>query len=67
VAGGHVQSVFEGRISIERILDRTRNIRLSEDQHGPPDARRFQYESTWILGGLSAPHVEFDTAPEAGR
>jgi cytochrome P450 len=57
----------EGRISIERILDRTRNIRLSEDHHGPPDARHFQYEPTWILRGLSALHLEFDTAPEAGR
>ena len=43
----------EGRISIERILDRTRNIRLSEQHHGPPGARRFQYEPTWILRGLS--------------
>jgi len=57
----------EGRISIERILDRTRNIRLSEDHHGPPAARRFQYEPTWILRGLSALHLEFDIAPEAGR
>ena len=29
----------EGRVSIERILDRTRNIRLSEEHHGPPGAR----------------------------
>ena len=26
----------EGRVSVERILDRTRNIRLSEEHHGPP-------------------------------
>ena len=29
----------EGRISIERILKRTRNIRLSEEHHGPKDIR----------------------------
>ncbi len=52
----------EGRISIERILDRTRNIRLSEEHHGPPDARRFQYEPTWILRGLSKLYLEFDVA-----
>jgi cytochrome P450 len=33
----------EGRISIERILDRTRNIRLDEEHHGPPGDRRFHY------------------------
>ncbi len=56
----------EGRVSIERILDRTRNIRLSEEHHGPPGARRFQYEPTWILRGLTDLHLEFDAA-EVGR
>ena len=50
----------EGRISLERILDRTRNIRLSEEHHGPADDRRFEYEPTWILRGLTNLHVEFD-------
>ncbi len=53
----------EGRVSIERILDRTRNIRLSEEHHGPPGARRFRYEPTWILRGLTELHLEFDAAP----
>jgi cytochrome P450 len=56
----------EGRVSVERILARTRNIRLSEQHHGPAGARRFQYEPTWILRGLSKLHIEFDVAP-AGR
>jgi cytochrome P450 len=56
----------EGRVSIERILERTRNIRLSEDHHGPSDARRFQYEPTWILRGLSNLYLEFDAA-QVGR
>ena len=55
----------EGRISIERILDRTRNIRLSEEHHGPPDARHFHYEPTWILRGLTSIHLEFDQAEAA--
>jgi cytochrome P450 len=50
----------EGRVSIERILHRTRNIRLSEEHHGPAGARRFRYEPTWILRGLSKLHLEFD-------
>lgn len=56
----------EGRISIERILDRTRNIRLSEEHHGPPGAHRFEYEPTWILRGLSNLYIEFDSVG-AGR
>jgi cytochrome P450 len=49
----------EARISFERILDRMRNIRLSEEHHGPPGARRFDYEPTWVLRGLHALHIEF--------
>ncbi|MBN2623317.1 MAG: cytochrome P450 [Acidimicrobiales bacterium] len=57
--GGPLARV-EGRVSLERILDRTRDIRLSEQHHGPPDARRFRYEPTWILRGLTQLHLEFD-------
>ncbi|HEX3899528.1 MAG TPA: cytochrome P450 [Mycobacteriales bacterium] len=52
----------EGRISVEKILDRTRNIRLDEQFHGPAGARRFDYEPTWVLRGLSSLHIEFDAA-----
>jgi cytochrome P450 len=56
----------EGRISLEHILDRMRDIRLSEEHHGPPGARRFDYEPTWVLRGLSKLHLEF-TPAEAAR
>ena len=49
----------EARVSVERILDRMRDIRLSEEHHGPPDARRFSYEPTWVLRGLTRLHLEF--------
>jgi cytochrome P450 len=49
----------EGRISLERILDRTRDIRLSEQHHGPPGDRRFEYIPTYILRGLTELHIEF--------
>jgi cytochrome P450 len=52
----------EGRISIERILARTRNIRLSEDYHGPPSARHFNYEPTWMLRAMEDLQIEFDAA-----
>ena len=56
----------EGRVSLERILNRTRNIRLSEEHHGPPEQRRFHYEPTWVLRGLTSLHLEF-TAVEPPR
>ena len=52
----------EGRVSLERILDRMRAIRLSEEHHGPPGARRFHYERTWVLRGLTELHLEFEPA-----
>jgi len=63
--GGPLARV-EGRVSLERILDRMHDIRLSEEYHGPPGARRFHYEPTWILRGLTKVYLEFDPA-EAAR
>ncbi len=55
----------EGRVSIERILDRMRDIRLSEEHHGPPEARHFDYEPTWVLRGLHKLYIEFTPAEVA--
>lgn len=49
----------ETRVSLERILARTTDIRLSEEHHGPADARRFTYVPTFILRGLTELHLEF--------
>ena len=57
----------EGRVSIERILHRVRNIRLSEEHHGPPGNRRFSYEPTWILRGLTKLHLEFEQVDRPNR
>jgi cytochrome P450 len=59
--GGPLARV-EGRVSLERILDRMHDIRLSEDHHGPAGDRRFNYEPTWILRGLNKLHLEFEPA-----
>jgi cytochrome P450 len=52
----------EGRVSLDRILDRMRDIRLAEEFHGPPSARHYRYEPTWVLRGLSDLHLEFTPA-----
>jgi cytochrome P450 len=59
--GGPLARV-EGRVSIERILQRMRNIRLSDEHHGPPSARHFEYEPTWVLRGLHRLYIEFTPA-----
>jgi cytochrome P450 len=56
----------EARVSLNRILDRMRDIRLSEEHHGPPGARRFEYEPTFVLRGLRKLHLEFEPATSAG-
>ena len=50
----------EAKVSLERILERTKNIRLCEEQHGPAGDRRFNYVPTFILRGLTDLHLEFD-------
>ena len=49
----------EGRVSIERLLDAMGDIRISEPEHGPADARRYDYAPTYILRGLTRLHLEF--------
>jgi cytochrome P450 len=50
---------LEGQISIDRLLARTRDIRLSEAHHGPASAPNFSYEPTWLLRALHELHLEF--------
>jgi cytochrome P450 len=52
----------ETRISLERLLDRLSDIRLSESEHGPPGARRYEYAPTYILRGLQRLHLEYTLA-----
>jgi cytochrome P450 len=59
--GGPLARV-EGRVSIERILDRMSDIRINEAKHGPAGDRRYSYEPTYILRGLSELHLTFSPA-----
>jgi cytochrome P450 len=53
----------EARVSVERLLDRLGDIRISETEHGPAGARRFAYAPTYILRGLSRLQLDFTAAP----
>ena len=54
----------EAVVSLNRMFDRTRDIRISEKVHGPPGARRYCYLPTFILRGLTHLNLEFDPVSE---
>ena len=55
----------ETRVAIERLLDRTADIRISENRHGPEGNRRYDYVPTYILRGLTELHLEFTPAGDS--
>ena len=46
---------------MHRLLDRMRDITISESAHGPIDQRQYHYEPTFLLRGLTELHIEFVT------
>ncbi|MGW5375690.1 cytochrome P450 [Nocardia sp. NPDC003999] len=60
--GGPLARV-EGRVSIERILDRMLDIAIDAERHGPAGERRYTYEPTYILRGLTDLHITFTPNP----
>lgn len=49
----------EGRVTVNRLLDRMADFRISESHHGPRVRRTYDYEPTFLLRGLSELHTEF--------
>jgi cytochrome P450 len=49
----------EGYVSINRLLDRMKEIRISETKHGPPAERRYEYTPIYLMRGLEQLHLEF--------
>ena len=56
----------ETRISLQRLLARTEDIRLSAEHHGPATSRVFKYEPTYVLRGLEELHIEYGPAATPG-
>jgi cytochrome P450 len=52
----------EARASLERLLARTSDIRISEQHHGPAGERSYRYVPTFILRGLTNLHLELTPA-----
>ncbi|MGE2717324.1 cytochrome P450 [Mycolicibacterium litorale] len=48
----------EGRVLIQRLLERTTDITIDEAVHGPANDRRYNYVPTYILRGLTDIHVK---------
>jgi cytochrome P450 len=49
----------EARITLDRVLDRLDDIRISEAHHGPPGSRQFDFTPSYIIQGVDALHLEF--------
>ncbi|UXA06163.1 cytochrome P450 [Mycobacterium sp. SMC-2] len=50
---------LEGQVTLTRMLDRMRDIAISEDEHGPAGHRQYRYDPTFLLRGLSTLHITF--------
>jgi cytochrome P450 family 150 subfamily A5 len=48
----------EAQITLERILHRFDHIRVSDTEHGPANARRWDYIPSYISRGIEALHLE---------
>jgi cytochrome P450 family 150 subfamily A5 len=57
-AGAHLARA-EGRVTINRLLDRTSSITIAEGVHGPSGDRRYEYLPTYFLRGLTRLELEF--------
>ena len=54
----------EARASLVRLLARLTDIKISEREHGPAGARRYEYSPTYMLRGLERLDLEFASAAD---
>jgi hypothetical protein len=52
----------EGRVTVNRFLDRTADIAISGAHHGPAGDRRYDYLPTFFLRGLERLHLDLTPA-----
>ena len=52
----------EGKVTLNRLFDRTSDIAIDEAHHGPAGERRYEYLPTFFLRGLQQLHLEVTPA-----
>lgn len=62
VCAGAPLARAEVRVMLDRLLEMTSSISLSDDHHGPKGARRFDYEPSFIIRGLNGIHLNLTPA-----
>ena len=55
----------EGRVTVNRLFDRTSDLAISESVHGSADSRKYDYLPTYLFRGLVSLHVEL--SPKGSR
>jgi cytochrome P450 family 150 subfamily A5 len=55
----------EARVTLERMLDRMTDISILESEHGPSDARRYDYIPTYIFRGLISLNISYTSLNES--
>jgi hypothetical protein len=50
---------MESRIAIKRLLARVKDIRISNDHHGPAENRSYRFEPIYTVPSLAELHFEF--------
>lgn len=58
VCAGAPLARVEIRVILEKFLEHTSDIDLSEKEHGPKGARNLEYEPSFIIRGLAAMHLK---------
>ena len=56
----------ESRVAFRTFLERLAAIRLSDEHHGPPGARHYEYENSSVLRKLLHMHITFSPANVGG-
>lgn len=49
----------EGQVTVNRLLDRLRDLTIDDSMHGSPDNRSYHYEPTFLLRGLRDLHITY--------
>ena len=58
---------LETIVSVQRLLERLGDIRISDEKHGPAGERRFHHEKHYILRGLQELHLAFEPLKESAK